>query len=44
MTAVQKERLEELRKIILKTGAEAHEWEALEAMHNEEIKNKEVKK
>lgn len=32
MTAVEKERLEELRKIVLKTGAEEWEWEKLEAM------------
>lgn len=32
MTAVQKEKLEELRKIVLKTGAEEMEWEKLEAL------------
>lgn len=32
MTAVEKERLEELRKIVLKTGAEEMEWEKLEAL------------
>lgn len=40
MTAVQKERLEELRKIVLKTGAEAYEWERLEAMVEPEKKGK----
>lgn len=45
MTAVQKERLEELRKIVLKTGAESAEWEKLEAMEAfEKVAKKEVKK
>jgi hypothetical protein len=32
MSAIEQERLAELRKIVLKTGAEAAEWEKLEAM------------
>lgn len=42
MNAVQIERLEELRKIILKNGEEEMEWEKLEAMVEpikKEIKN-----
>jgi len=42
MTAVQIERLEELRKIEMKTGAESAEWEKLEALV--EPVEKEVKK
>jgi hypothetical protein len=44
MTAVQIERLEELRKIVLKTGAESAEWEKLEAMVKPKPEVKEVKK
>jgi hypothetical protein len=44
MTAVEVERLEELRKIVPKTGAESIEWEKLESMVEPEPKVKEIKK
>lgn len=44
MTAIEEERLKELRKIVLKTGLEEAEWEKLEAMVPVKEKKVEVKK